>query len=524
MAVTALSGQRWQGVSNASSARIPTYETDFGTGNTTGWVTTDAGSSLAIDNGNSKLTFSLNTGSLDDNIRYDLTTTDNSKWIIRFKVKFDNINGNATADQEPPMLWFGIGDTANPSGRVPSGDYLRFGWGLGDSEIKNKLQGIADGSNDDTNTNNSPISESIDDTIFYYCELQRVSATSATFKVFTGADYSTGQVGSTITNTLGSGSSITGLQYLSIYTWSDVLTGTGMTGYITDLEFYNAVDSTTTTTDEKTTVTDVPVGSEFEQTDDYKNYQYGGYPNGLGSSADGTIGGGVTTGVTGEISDCFSFGGTSSSNVNLGTDSGFNLLNGGTIAFWLNPNGMVDKRLCGKGSNSCWEILSEGGATEDKIKFRLDTGTNGGTLNNCVGTSTLNDDGTTWYHVCCVYDKDESEMLLYVNGLLETTESITGTIDTVGTALYLGANGSGTSNNFTGLIDDFGVWNTILPIGLANGTTAGSINYLYNKGTGAGGTARVCSTIPTGLLAYYNLDGSTCPNGVAGWIERGTAI
>ena len=276
--------------------------------------------------------------------------------------------------------------------------------------------------------------------------------------------------------------------------------------------------------DDKTTVTDVPVGSEFEQTDDYKTYQYGGYPNGLGSSADGTIGGGVTTGVTGEISDCFSFGGTSSSNVNLGTDSGFNLLNGGTIAFWLNPNGMVDKRLCGKGSNSCWEILSEGGATEDKIKFRLDTGTNGGTLNNCVGTSTLNDDGTTWYHVCCVYDKDESEMLLYVNGLLETTESITGTIDTVGTALYLGANGSGTSNNFTGLIDDFGVWNTILPIGLANGTTAGSINYLYNKGTGAGGTARVCSTIPTGLLAYYNLDGSTCPNGVAGWIERGTAI
>ena len=273
MAVTALSGQRWQGSSTAPSARTPTYETDFGTGNTTGWVTTDAGSSLAIVNATSRLTFDLSTSSLDDNIRYDLTTTDNSKWIIRFKVKFDNINVNATAGQESPQLWFGIGDTANPSGRVPSGDYLRFGWGLGDTEIKNKLQGIADGSNDDTNTNDSPISPSTNDAIFYYCELQRVSATSATFKVFTGTDYSTGQVGSTITNTLGSGSSITGLQYLSFYTYSETMSGTGMTGYITDLEFYNAVDSTTTTTDEKTTVTDVPVGSEFEQTDNYKTYQ-----------------------------------------------------------------------------------------------------------------------------------------------------------------------------------------------------------------------------------------------------------
>ena len=249
------------------------------------------------------------------------------------------------------------------------------------------------------------------------------------------------------------------------------------------------------------------------------------YPDSLGTATDGTIGGGVTTGATGEIGNCFSFGGSSSSNVNLGTDSGLNLLDGGTIAFWLKPNGMINKRMCGKGSNSCWEILSEGGVGElDKIKFRLDTGGDGGTLNNCVGTTELNDDGTTWYHVCCVYDKDAGEMKLYINGALETTLSITGTIDTVGTALYLGASGAGTANNFTGLLDDYGIWDTVLPIGLADGTTAGSINYLYNKGTGAGGTARVCSTIPTGLLAYYNLDGSTCPNGVAGWIERGTAI
>ena len=87
---------------------------------------------------------------------------------------------------------------------------------------------------------------------------------------------------------------------------------------------------------------------------------------------------------------------------------------------------------------------------------------------------------------------------LYVNGALENTTTGIGQIATVSTAAYLGRNES--STRYDGKLDDVGIWNTVLPIG-ADSSTAGSIKYLYN-----GGTGRLANTIPTGLMVYYSCD------------------
>ena len=99
--------------------------------------------------------------------------------------------------------------------------------------------------------------------------------------------------------------------------------------------------------------------------------------------------------------------------VNLGTDSGLNLLNGGTVAMWVNTDNITDRRFAGKGSNGAWELLSE--TTDNKVKFRV----NDGSVKNVIGTTALSDG--TWYHIAGVYDKSAGEIRLYVNGTLENT-------------------------------------------------------------------------------------------------------
>ncbi len=150
----------------------------------------------------------------------------------------------------------------------------------------------------------------------------------------------------------------------------------------------------------------------------------------------------------------YDFGDTTAGFVNLGTDSGLNLLTGGTITMWINYDDMTDKRWAGKGSNGAWEILSEGGASAGKIKFRV----NDGSVKNAISTTVLS--SSTWYHVAAVYDKSAGEIRLYINGSLEDTTSSIGQIATISTAAYLGRNEGG--NYVDGKIDDVGIYSRVL--------------------------------------------------------------
>jgi len=257
----------------------------------------------------------------------------------------------------------------------------------------------------------------------------------------------------------------------------------------------NVVINEAILTDEKTTLTNVPTNSRYEETDTRKIFRNtilkdnciayynfdstsgglvnqatttNGFASGLGSSADGTVSG-ATLDTTNEKlgTGCYDFDGTDDY-VNLGTNSGLNLLSGGTICMWINYDDMTNKRWAGKGTNGAWEILCEGGSTDNKIKFRV----NDGSVKNAIGTTVLN--SSTWYHVGAVYDKSAGEIKLYINGSLETTTSSIGQIATISTATYFGRNEGG--NYVNGRIDDTGIWNVAL--------SADQISALYNSGTG----------------------------------------
>ena len=135
--------------------------------------------------------------------------------------------------------------------------------------------------------------------ITQYFEIIRSGLSGAgtlTSNVYTASDYS----GTPATGAKDADSMV--VRYFSIGNYSDSVNTGGIEAKITDFNFYNGWDGAgsvptptytatfasgewqendatkigVATQDDKTTVTDVPVGSEFEQTNDYKNYQFDG--------------------------------------------------------------------------------------------------------------------------------------------------------------------------------------------------------------------------------------------------------
>jgi len=73
----------------------------------------------------------------------------------------------------------------------------------------------------------------------YYVELIRVDADNTTLKIFTDSGFSS-QYGTTITRT--TSSDVNTLRYLMIRIYSQTVTGSGLTGSITDLKYYDAIN------------------------------------------------------------------------------------------------------------------------------------------------------------------------------------------------------------------------------------------------------------------------------------------
>ena len=221
--------------SAASSPASPDYETDFSSA--TGWSADTT--NLTIDTANSELDFVMNTSSNDEEIYHDLTSVDNNMWIIRFKISFDTINLNLTAANANAVK-FGIYSGNNPSGETPVMDVINFNIGAGSAAITNGVMENNGGTATETSVANNPFSTgtSLKPTA-YYVQLTRESANSITGKVFTDSAY-TVQYGSTITRATSSG--VASLRYLMIRLFSQGVTGSGMTGSITDLKFWDGIN------------------------------------------------------------------------------------------------------------------------------------------------------------------------------------------------------------------------------------------------------------------------------------------
>ena len=233
------------------------------------------------------------------------------------------------------------------------------------------------------------------------------------------------------------------------------------------------------------------------------------YPDSLAGTADGNVNSATIVTATGAPSgiggNCLNFSAVSASqgqSVNIPDNSAFDWTSGGSCTFWFAPHVIQDRRIITKegGSNNGWQVMSEGGTGDKKMKFRLKSGE---TLTTITGTSDIATDGT-WYFIAVVYDQSAGTMKLYVDGVEESDGTGIGTINTNTADVYLGSN-STPAQYYDGLMQEIGIFDYAI--------SEATIDELYNSGDGA--KVSELTTTCSGIVAYYScqeFDSGDLPN------------
>lgn len=293
--------------------------------------------------------------------------------------------------------------------------------------------------------------------------------------------------------------------------------------------------------------TDVPDGSEFEQTDDYKSYQFydAGYTVGIGTDADWTT---ITslgtdssvTSPTGLGANSWTFNG-SSTLLKMDTadrSSLFPVASDFSISFWQSEADQATNSTSQNqpyvfptdGSGVRWEQAYYGGLSGGRVVMVVNDGSNtcNTDSNGAVAHGLVDDD---WYLWIFTFDASNGTGTLY-KGRYGTDSNVSqyttsGTSSCTGApddSMYLLGTISTESygNPSTGRMNDYAIWNKVL--------SSSEMHDMFNSESGsAGGTAKKAVDIDkTALRAYWDCQTATAPvrNLAKGatWTERGTAI
>jgi hypothetical protein len=170
--------------------------------------------------------------------------------------------------------------------------------------------------------------------------------------------------------------------------------------------------------------------------------------------------------------------------VSLANEGNFDFTNAMTVAAWIKVNSFTHdwQAIVTKGDGS-WRLQRY-----SNTNF-IDFGTAGLSNGDLEGTTNVNDG--KWHYVAGVFDG--SKKYLYVDGSLDASVSVTGTISTNNQEVEIGANSDWSSQrNFDGLIDEVRIWNVA--------RTQTQIQDNMNT---------VLVGNETGLVAYYKFDMSS---------------
>ncbi len=177
--------------------------------------------------------------------------------------------------------------------------------------------------------------------------------------------------------------------------------------------------------------------------------------------------------------------GAASEGVQVPHNAAFNSTTNVTYEAWVKPstNVAVYRRIIGKGGNGTQEAPG--------IYVQQTTGkVSAGMLINGVQqivTSSLSINDNEWHHTAFTYDG--TTLKLYVDGTLDGTLAISGTITTNASPLDIGYNSPLNLYPFIGKIDELRVWNTSRTLSQIQTAMNGSL--LGNE---------------TGLVAYYHFN------------------
>jgi len=205
----------------------------------------------------------------NDTSYYDLGAgnVSNSQWVLRFKWKIIDITISTSTD----FGFFGLSSETGGKGTVQ--DFVGYTYNPYSSypydlQLHNQDGAVLQlGTGDNTGSAYSLANDWADGDEFWY-EMVRDS-TTLTLKVFDNDSYSTGQVGSTITKTIGSEANLRYILQCGDDSRSDNQSG-HMEGAVDDIEFYNGMTSVSGTPAYETAFansSDLPENTLFEETD-----------------------------------------------------------------------------------------------------------------------------------------------------------------------------------------------------------------------------------------------------------------
>jgi len=217
----------------------------------------------------------------------------------------------------------------------------------------------------------------------------------------------------------------------------------------------------------------------------------------------GTNEGGVTTGVAGQVGEAFSFDGVDDY-VNCGNDESLDITDAITISLWFKLN---NQPTSGYPTFICKPDSDDWSPPYAEYVFRIFTDSpNCGKLEFFMPeyettrtySTTMPQQGQ-WYHTAVTYDG--SDVKIYVNGTLETTNTVASSWGSSSIRLSIGARAppSAISEFFNDLIDEVAIFNRAL--------SPEEISDLYDLGVAGKG---YCEAVPGNLtLSWVSPSAST---------------
>jgi len=278
----------------------------------------------------------------------------------------------------------------------------------------------------------------------------------------------------------------------------------------------------------KSTITDVPVGTRFEETDTRKIFRMAEQTTSdLGTAANVAEVGSVTAQSTNKLlgTNALDLDGASGTYINMN-----NILNcmttTGTISFWARSEGTSAYTIAWSDTNglSYFHITNEHSPATCRVDMTINDSQQY-RIDSTSGSWGSSDRG--WKHI--VLTQDGTAVKFYFNGIEQTSfTSESNKSKWISHVTGAGADNvrwgakdvynQGIQGNINGQLDDFAIWSRAI--------TAAEVAILYNGGTGAVAT----SISGTGMKVYYScnsLSGSTlvneCPTTTSVWVEKGTA-
>ncbi|MDP2668718.1 MAG: LamG-like jellyroll fold domain-containing protein [bacterium] len=243
-----------------------------------------------------------------------------------------------------------------------------------------------------------------------------------------------------------------------------------------------------------------------------------------GSGNNGTLltnNGSTNKSVAGQIDRAVNFDGNDD-NVNLGDNTSLRFGTGSfTIAAWIKPatldgtDTINSLRVIGKDNYPTkWWVIDLNDADNDNIanvefEAKGDSGNSGSTQSTGELVSV-----NAWTHIVIVYDRGSFQAHYYGNGVFDSTQiisaSFTDTLNIAGSNIYLG---SGSWNNFNGLIDDVRIYNRAL--------SASEIQTIYDGGESPSVPTNLTATPAPSSRINLSWTASTDNVGVTGYrVER----